>query len=55
MPVEALTEKPEKFILNLMAKTIHPITVHDFPDQCTELLPDLMGQISFNDNLGQVF
>ena len=50
--VEALPEEPEKSIHNLMAKTIHSITVCGFPDKCPDFLPALMDKISFNSGLG---
>ena len=51
--VEALSEDPEKSICNLTEKTIHSITVHDFPDKWSEILLELLGKIYFNNNKGQ--
>ena len=36
-----------------MTKTIHSLVVNDFPYKWSEILPDLLGQIYFNFNLGQ--
>ena len=51
--LEALPEEPEKSICDLMAKTIHSITVTDFPNNCSYILTALMVKIYFNSDPGQ--
>ena len=48
--VESLLDEPYKSICNLMAKTIHSIAVHYFPDKWPYLLHALLGRISLNSN-----
>ena len=51
--VESLPEEPEKSIFDRMYKTIHSISVHNFSNKCTELLPSLLSQIFLNEDPGQ--
>ena len=45
--VETLPEEPEKSIFNLVSKTAHYFTVHDFPDKWTDILLSLMDPVQF--------
>ena len=51
--VEALLSEPEKSIRDLMAETVHSISIHDYPQQWPNLLPTLLQTISQSNDPSQ--
>ncbi|KAL7488624.1 hypothetical protein ACHAW6_014236 [Cyclotella cf. meneghiniana] len=51
--IECLLSEPEKSIRDLMAETVHSISIHDFPASWPELLPVLLNAVSMSSDPSQ--
>ncbi|KAL3779480.1 hypothetical protein HJC23_000039 [Cyclotella cryptica] len=51
--IECLLSEPDKSICDLMAETVHSISIHDFPASWPELLPVLLNAVSMSSDPSQ--
>lgn len=52
--IECLLSEPDKSIRDLMAETVHSISIHDFPNSWPDLLPTLLSAISQSSDPSQI-